>query len=109
MISLILFPTKKLLIICLFNISLTFFFFGYHVHEKTIIVPLLIILVGYKYYGRYAIDFCIMATFVMYHMLKEDGLAFQYFAYIIAYAIICYKINSLLSALKIIHKCLYKK
>ena len=39
-------PKKWVFTLSLFNISLAFYFFSYHVHEKTILIPLLAIILN---------------------------------------------------------------
>ena len=74
MILTILKPKKWVFTLSLFNISLAFFFFSYHVHEKTILVPLLPMMLNISIFGKYYYDFAMFATFTLYHLLKEDNL-----------------------------------
>lgn len=67
------------------NISLAFFFFSYHVHEKTVLVPLLFVCLNWKYLGKMALDFILLSSFSMYHLMRMDGQTIQYFALNIAY------------------------
>eukprot|EP00828_Plagiopyla_frontata_P043608 TRINITY_DN6866_c0_g1_i3.p1 TRINITY_DN6866_c0_g1~~TRINITY_DN6866_c0_g1_i3.p1 ORF type:complete len:352 (-),score=20.89 TRINITY_DN6866_c0_g1_i3:14-1069(-) len=79
MILTILKPKKWVFTLSLFNISLAFFFFSYHVHEKTILVPLLPMMLNISIFGKYYYDFAMFATFTLYHLLKEDNLVVQYY------------------------------
>lgn len=49
--GMILHPTKKVLTLGFFSISMTFFLFSYHVHEKSILLPLLMVPFASKYIG----------------------------------------------------------
>ena len=67
----IFFPYKqKLTLLVFLNISLSFFLFSYHVHEKTCLVPLLFVGMSLHMFGKFGLDFVTMSSFVMYHLLK---------------------------------------
>jgi hypothetical protein len=48
--GMILYSSKKVLILGFFSISMTFFLFSYHVHEKSILLPLLMAPFLVKYF-----------------------------------------------------------
>lgn len=86
MIALILKPTQKVLIFGFSCISMTFFMFSYHVHEKSILVPLCIIPFVSQYIGgSIVLDLVVGGCAGMYHLLKEDGQKLQYFVMLVIY------------------------
>ena len=69
--------------IALFLVSLNFFFFSYHVHEKTIMFPLAIMAINIKYFytiirhfGIYYLDFTVFAMITILKLMQEDKLLF---------------------------------
>ena len=80
-------PTIKYFKIALFNISMAFFFFSYHVHEKTILVPLLPLLINPRFFRHFYLDFIIFSTSTCYDLLKEDKLEIQFFIFTTFYLI----------------------
>lgn len=76
---------QKITLLVFLNISLSFFLFSYHVHEKTILVPLLFVGLTLHMFGKLGLDFVTMSSFVMYHLLKEDEMVLQYFAINLAF------------------------
>lgn len=74
MTALLLKPTHKVLVIGFSCISMTFFMFSYHVHEKSILVPLSIIPFVSQYLGgTVVVDLVVGGCVGMYHLLREDG------------------------------------
>ena len=67
-------PKPKYAKFAIFNIAMSFFFFSYHVHEKTIILPLAGNLLLIRYFGIYSLDFTMFGMFSLFSLLKEDGL-----------------------------------
>ena len=62
------------------TISLTFFMFSYHVHEKSILLPLLMMpLVGEVMGGWLAFEMVVAGTVGLFHLLREDNQIFGYF------------------------------
>jgi alpha-1,3-glucosyltransferase len=83
MLALILKPTQKVLTIGFSCISMTFFMFSYHVHEKSILVPLCMIPFVSQYIGgSIVVDLVVGGCVGMYHLLKEDGQKSGYFVLI---------------------------
>ena len=78
-------PRSRIYLQAMLNISLAFFFFSYHVHEKSILVPLLFVCLNWKYLGGMALDFILLSSFSMYHLLRLDKQTLQYFVLNIAY------------------------
>ncbi len=74
--------------------SLAFLFFSYHVHEKTILLPLLPVLLNYKELRFVFVDFGVMALFTNYFMLVEDGLELQYWVVLLTYCYFGHKLNT---------------
>jgi len=68
-------PKLKYFKLALFNISMSFFFFSYHVHEKTILIPLGVLILSIRYFGIYYKDFVTFSCFTLFPLMKEDGLA----------------------------------
>lgn len=86
MIALMIKPTHKVLVIAFSCISMTFFMFSYHVHEKSILLPLCIVPFVSQYLGgTIVIDLVIGGCVGMYHLLVEDGQKLQYFVLMILY------------------------
>lgn len=87
-------PKKRNFRLGLVILSLGFLFFSYHVHEKTILLPLLPLLVNYKELRFLVVDFGAMALFTNYFMLVEDGLELQYWVVLLGYCFFGSKINT---------------
>jgi hypothetical protein len=51
MLSMIINPTRKALVIGFSTIAMTFFMFSYHVHEKSILLPLLMVPLAGEWVG----------------------------------------------------------
>jgi hypothetical protein len=60
----------------MFVVSLNFFFFSYHVHEKTIMFPLAVMVLSIKNFGIYYVDFTVFAMMTILKLLQEDKLLF---------------------------------
>ncbi|KAL4474340.1 hypothetical protein ABPG73_015966 [Tetrahymena malaccensis] len=65
-------PKYKYLKLALFNISMSFFFFSYHVHEKTILIPLVLYVLCIRYMNIYYLDFVTISCLTLYPLLRED-------------------------------------
>ena len=67
-------------LLSLSGVSLSFYLFSYHVHEKTILVPLLPITFATIFNNPMVFQFSIiLSTFSMYPLLVQDGLVLPYF------------------------------
>ena len=73
-------PKYKYMKLALFNISMSFFFFSYHVHEKTILIPMIPLLLCIRYFNLYYIDFISMSCITLYPLLREDQQTINLFA-----------------------------
>jgi len=85
--TLIRLPRAKYFLVALFNVSMAFFFFSYHVHEKTILIPLLPFILNIRYFKTFYVDFILVATFTNYHMLVEDRLQVQCLVAMLAFGV----------------------
>ena len=102
-------PSKKMFKFCLFNISMSFFFFSYHVHEKTILLPLLFLILNLENFKNYAFDFTIVACMTLYPLMVEDGLKFQYYLLVLFYSYFGHKMLSFLQTRRYFKKVESKK
>ena len=73
--------SRSVFVASLFLVAMNFFFFGFHVHEKTILLPLLPLALIMTKFGEIAFDFVIAANLTMFHLMKEDGLGLQYIVF----------------------------
>lgn len=105
----IILPSKKMFKFCLFNISMSFFFFSYQVHEKTILLPLLFVILNLENFKNYAFDFTIIACMTLYPLMVEDGLKFQYYLLVLFYSYFGYKMLSFLQAVRYFKRIESKK
>lgn len=64
--------------LCLSCSALSFFMFSMQVHEKTILMPLLPILLLTEVYPSVSLLFSLMSAFSMFPLLERDGLSFMY-------------------------------
>ena len=78
-------PSRKNFKTCLFLVSMTFFFYSFHVHEKTILLPLMPLLINFSIMKYFIVDFSLVATFICFALLREDGILIQYFAVLAIY------------------------
>lgn len=76
---------------------MAFFFFSYHVHEKTILLPLLPFAVCIRHFRYFYVDFTIVATEIMFHLFREDKLTLQYVVITLFYLFISEKIMRFLN------------
>jgi alpha-1,3-glucosyltransferase len=65
-------PKYKYMKLCMFNISMSFFFFSYHVHEKTILIPLVPLLLCIKNFNWYYLDFVNFTSITLIPLMRED-------------------------------------
>ncbi|SSD60728.1 probable Dolichyl pyrophosphate Man9GlcNAc2 alpha-1,3-glucosyltransferase [Saccharomycodes ludwigii] len=80
----LLYPKKHLIPYALASSSLSFYLFGFQVHEKTILLPLLPLSLLYTSSDRNVVSLVSwvnnIAVFSLWPLLKKDGLCLQYFA-----------------------------
>jgi alpha-1,3-glucosyltransferase len=60
-------------LLSLFNVSLIFFLFSYHVHEKSIMLPVLPALLLFPWYPYPTLWFVSVASLSLYPLLLEEG------------------------------------
>jgi len=53
---------------------MTFMFFSFHVHEKTLLLPLMPLLINFDDMKHFILDFGLVCAFNNFHLLKEDEL-----------------------------------
>ena len=89
MIALLMKSSHKVLIMGFSTIAMTFFMFSYHVHEKSILVPLALIPFVSQYIGgKIVIDLVVGGCVGMYHLLVEDGQVLGYYVMVLLYVVI---------------------
>lgn len=79
-IHLLLRPTIRNFKYSLVNTSLAFFLFSFQVHEKTILVPALPVLLLYREHPHLSSWFTIISTYSLHPLLIKDGLNIPYFS-----------------------------
>ena len=74
-------PSAKNLVVCLFTTSLCFFLYSFHVHEKQILLPLLVFgLQALTEYRHYCSMFVMVANFSMFQLYCKDNNQLNYIA-----------------------------
>ena len=109
MIATIILPNIKTFKLCLFNVSMAFFFFSFHVHEKTILIPLLGVGLSIRYLGFYYLDFVTFASMSMFYLFRYDLMDLQYFVATCFFWYFCNKMLKLLDSMKFLKKLSLKK
>jgi alpha-1,3-glucosyltransferase len=71
--------TKKICMQCFFIISLAFYLFSFHVHEKTIIVPFLAFLLNLPYMKNIMPSFTLIGMFSLFPLLKRENQIIPYY------------------------------
>jgi len=64
---------------------MTFIFFSFHVHEKTILLPLMPVLINFDLMKFFFLDFSLVAAFSNYNMFINDIIADMYVVLFIMY------------------------
>ena len=80
---------KKIIFLSFFIMSLSFYLFSFHVHEKTIIVPYLAYLLCYYQLNQFLMSFTLMAMFSMKPMLERENQVFTYGISTIMFCLLC--------------------
>ena len=70
---------KKICIQCFFIISLDFYLFSFHVHEKTIIIPFLAYLINLPYMKNILPSFTLIGMFSLFPLLKRENQIVSYY------------------------------
>lgn len=76
-------PSIKLTNLCFFIVSMSFFFFSFHVHEKTILVPFLAYVLNYHSLYFILPSFSLVSLFSLYPLLKREDQHIPYFIFLI--------------------------
>ena len=71
--------TKKICMQCFFIISMAFYLFSFHVHEKTIIVPFLAFLLNLPYMKNILPTFTLIGMFSLFPLLKRENQIIPYY------------------------------
>lgn len=89
MLTLLLKPTKKTLLLAFPCISMTFFLFSYHVHEKSILFPLAMMpFVSQFLGGTLVVDLVLGGCVGMFHLLGEDGQGLGYWVLVMIWVVV---------------------
>ncbi len=83
-------PNARTFLMSMFNISMSFFFFSYMVHEKSILLPLLpfsLLLYTYRHVYTTVMLFGLFSNFFL---LRRDGCPVPYFAVMLIYGFVGY-------------------
>jgi alpha-1,3-glucosyltransferase len=72
------YPTRRRFVLCLITVSLSFFLFSFQVHEKTILFPLMPLLLLCGEHPLLSSWMTLVATGSMFPLLDKDGLAIVY-------------------------------
>lgn len=87
-------PSKKLNNLSFFIVSMSFFLFSFHVHEKTILVPYIAYLLNYPYFKEIFPSFSLISLFSLYPLLTRENQEISYFILLISFYIISKYLNS---------------
>ena len=71
--------TKKICMQCFFIISLAFYLFSFHVHEKTIIVPFLAFLLNLPYMKKILPSFTLIGMLSLFPLLQRENQIVPYY------------------------------
>lgn len=99
-IDLLLRPTVKKFKLALINSSLVFFLFSFQVHEKSILIPALIVCVLIPERPFWCFWFLIISTFSMLPLLLKDGHLVTYISTMVLYCILYYNFYPTLTSTK---------
>ncbi|KAM3132967.1 hypothetical protein pb186bvf_014963 [Paramecium bursaria] len=97
-----LYQNPKHLLRYMFTISQAFFLFSFHVHEKTILLPLIFVLANIEYYGWLAHDYVIISLITHHPLMKEDKLFTEYLIVLLVFIFFQFESDSKLCQLKIV-------
>ncbi|KAK3089053.1 hypothetical protein FSP39_000461 [Pinctada imbricata] len=86
-IDLLIRPSLKRFKYSLINSSLVFFLFSFHVHEKSILIPAVIVCLMVMDHPLWCLWFTVISTFSMVPLLIKDGLMIPYTASLLLYCI----------------------
>ena len=80
---------KKISSQCFFIISLSFFLFSFHVHEKTIIIPFLAYLINLPNMKNFLPSFTLIGMFSLFPLLKRENQIIPYYFTCIMFYLLC--------------------
>lgn len=69
---------RSCLFLCLFLTSMSFFMFSFHVHEKTIILPSIVLLFSYEELSSFLPSYNLLSTFSLFPLLKRENQEIPY-------------------------------
>ena len=80
--------TKKICIHCIFIVAFSFYLFSFHVHEKTIIIPVLPFLLNMPYMINILPLFTLISMFSLFPLLQRENQVISYYILNIIFYII---------------------
>jgi len=75
--------SKKITNIVFFNVSMSFFLFSFHVHEKTILLPFLAYLLNFNKIPEILSSFSVISLFSLHPLLKRENQMIPYFSFLL--------------------------
>lgn len=84
---------NQVFILSLLNISLIFFLFSYHVHEKTIMLPVLAAVMLLQWYPRSALWFITVSSLSLYPLFHEERSYVALLLITTFYLLVCQQLN----------------
>ena len=75
--------SRKITNLAFFNVSMSFFMFSFHVHEKTILVPFLAYLLNLNTIPEILTSFTIISLFSLHPLLKRENQELPYYVFLI--------------------------
>ncbi len=85
LLSLLFYNSKNLTNLSFFNVSISFFMFSFHVHEKTILLPLLPVVLCMKDLNHVIPVFTLVSSFSLFPLLQRENQVFTYYGLTIFY------------------------
>ncbi len=85
LLSLLFYNSKNLTNLSFFNVSISFFMFSFHVHEKTILLPLLPVILCMKDMNQIIPVFTLVSSFSLFPLLQRENQVFTYYGLTIFY------------------------
>ena len=92
--------TKKIIMQCFFIISLAFYLFSFHVHEKTIIVPFLAFLLNLPYMKNILPSFTLIGMFSLFPLLKRENQIIPYYLINVIFYLVTKSMNRFMTKKK---------
>jgi alpha-1,3-glucosyltransferase len=86
--------TKEVTNLAFFIVSMSFFFFSFHVHEKTILVPYLAYIINFYALPEFLFSFSLMGMFSLYPLLKREGQVITYSIFMIFFSTLIKEIQN---------------